>query len=112
MFGGPYPGRLKWYGGLLGCDGCIYGIANCSEHVIKIDPVNQTTELIGQLSADLYKWHGGAVGSDGCIYGFPSHYDRVLKIDPRTGFCAPVGDVIDVKSRGGRYKYGGGGVGL
>ena len=108
LFGGPYPGRLKWYGGLLGCDGCIYGIANCSEHVIKIDPVNQTTELIGQLSADLYKWHGGAVGSDGCIYGFPSHYDRVLKIDPRTGFCEPVGDVIDVKSRGGRYKYGGG----
>ena len=30
-----------------------------------IDPVNQTTELIGQLSADLYKWHGGAVVATG-----------------------------------------------
>jgi hypothetical protein len=111
LFGGPYPGQLKWYGGLLGCDGCIYAIANCAQQVLKIDPVRLTTELIGQLPPDKYKWHGGAIGSDECIYGFPSHFGRVLKIDPRTGFCAPIGEHIDVTHRGGRYKYGGGVLG-
>jgi hypothetical protein len=33
LIGGPFPGRQKWYGGLLGANGCIYGIPQCAEGV-------------------------------------------------------------------------------
>ena len=35
------PGRWKWYGGLLGSDGCIYGMPYYANSVLKIDPSNR-----------------------------------------------------------------------
>ena len=87
--GGPFPGasptgKHKWYGGLLGGDGCIYGIPQCAVSVIKIDPKNQQVSTIGKLPGGGWKWHGGVTGPDGCIYGIPANADTVLKIDPMT----------------------------
>lgn len=44
---------------------------------------------------------------DGCIYAFPSHAPRVLKIDCMAGTVKQIGPEFE-----GRYKWGGGAVGL
>ena len=38
LVGDSFPGRWKWYGGILAGDGCIYGIPYCAASVLKIDP--------------------------------------------------------------------------
>jgi hypothetical protein len=102
-FGHGHPllrGKAKWYGGLLGCDGSIYGIPNCADRVLKLTVVPGTDEAaieaIGRLPKGGRKWHGGvACSADGCIYGAPSHADSVLRIDVRRGEVTMVGGPPD-----------------
>lgn len=47
-FGGPWPGNWKWHGGVLAPDGCIYGIPQMAEQVLKIDVASGTCTLIGK----------------------------------------------------------------
>ena len=75
-------GTVKWYGGVLGPDGKIYGIPCNSTSVLIIDPVAKTadTTTIAGLSADTDKWFGGVLGPDGKIYGIPYNSTSVLII--------------------------------
>eukprot|EP00164_Ancoracysta_twista_P008236 GFYU01011840.1.p1 GENE.GFYU01011840.1~~GFYU01011840.1.p1 ORF type:complete len:387 (-),score=76.85 GFYU01011840.1:40-1200(-) len=106
-------GNHKWYGGLLGCDGCVYGIPNCAKSVVKINPATSEVTTIGDLPSGGQKWHGGVTHPDGCVYGVPSHHEHVLRIDPRTGDVTTFGDAIDPGTwrPNGKYKYGGATVG-
>lgn len=115
LIGGPFPGRNKWYGGLMGLDGRIYGVPQNHRSVLRIDPMNGgACELFGEYPDGGWKWHGGAVGHEGNIYGIPAHADTVLKIVP--------GDVPELTEIGanlrtgkhrsdGKYKYLGGVLG-
>ena len=105
-FGGPFVGKQKWYGGLLGAaDGCIYGCPCNADGVLKIDPVAKTATVIGTglFGEGGMKWHGGVVGGDGAIYALPNNTDTVLKIVPGTGECTLLGGGL----RGGKRRVGG-----
>ena len=86
----PLKGHNKWYGGIKGPDGAIYGMPYAAESVLRIDPTTEEVTQLGYLpsedtSCGTHKWHGGILGDDGCIYAFPAHADAVLKVDPATG---------------------------
>jgi hypothetical protein len=112
---GPFKGRNKFYGGLIGPkDGAIYGVNQNSTGVLRIDPTTQSVTVHGSFPEGGHKWHGGTIGSDSCIYGIPSHSDCVLKIEP--------GDPPTITTIGsnlrtgahrsdGKYKYLGGALG-
>ena len=38
---GPFAGVGKWYGGVVGADGCMYSFPNCATSVMKFDPVTE-----------------------------------------------------------------------
>lgn len=61
----PILGQDKFLGGVLGSDGCIYGIPGHSKHVLKIDPSTGEISLIGGPYHGKFKWLRGALGPDG-----------------------------------------------
>ena len=71
-------GGWKWHGGVVGADGCIYGIPAHADEVLKIDPFSQSVSLIPfsyrchHRTDRKYKYLGGVLGPDGRIYCVPS----------------------------------------
>jgi hypothetical protein len=115
-----YPGMdlsipNKWYGGIAGKDGCIYGIPYRAGAILQID--DQGARCVGPFyGLDRYNWHGG-ICVDGSIYAHPSHANTVLVID--TNVSPPHikelpiqvhDDSIDITSQ--TYKWLGGAVGV
>ena len=79
--GPSFQGQNKWYGGILGADGCIYGIPYVASGILRIDPRNDTVQALGDFDGP-YKWHGGLLAkATGVIYAFPAHSNEVLTID-------------------------------
>mmetsp|Transcript_25075 Transcript_25075/g.37500 ORF Transcript_25075/g.37500 Transcript_25075/m.37500 type:complete len:560 (-) Transcript_25075:210-1889(-) len=75
-------GQNKWYGGILGLDGCIYGMPYTATGVLRIDPKTDTVQVLSNFPAGGYKWHGGLLArSTGVIYAFPAHSNEVLCVD-------------------------------
>lgn len=106
LIGAPFPGRNKWYGGLLGTDNCIYGVPQNATGVLRIDPRNAANpcEVFGSFPEGGWKWHGGTVGPQGEIYGIPAHADSVLKIVPGD---VPALSEIGPKLRTGKHRADG-----
>ncbi|EOD04554.1 hypothetical protein EMIHUDRAFT_221054 [Emiliania huxleyi CCMP1516] len=81
----PLSGADKWLGGVLGSDGCVYGVPGHARSVLRIDPTTDTVQTVrGEDEALLegrYKWLRGNLHPDGSIYCIPCHADRVLRID-------------------------------
>ena len=110
----------KFYGGITGSDGNIYGVPYCADKVLKIipDARNPRVELLdgdGALheipKGKNFKWHGGTYCPiDECIYGFPSHADKILRIHCKTGKVTQIGGNFPEDMNEGRYKWGGGAV--
>lgn len=73
----------KWVGGILGEDGCIYGIPNGASKVLKIDPNTEQIEFFGELPNKEFKYTGGCVYKDK-IYGFPRKSNNLLEIDTKS----------------------------
>jgi hypothetical protein len=73
-------GTGKWFGGVLGPNGCIYGIPRNSTSILKIDPTNDAVTTFGNL-AGTDKWIGGVLAPNGCIYGIPYNSTTILRID-------------------------------
>ncbi|CAE7362512.1 unnamed protein product, partial [Symbiodinium pilosum] len=76
--------KWKYHGGTI-CptDNCIYCIPQSALHVLKIDPVSETCQLVGPELPGKYKWYGGVVGKhDQAIYGIPHNSPHVLRISP------------------------------
>ena len=80
-------GANKWYGGVLGPDGKIYGIPVNATDILIIDPVagTATRSAMGASLGETNKWIGGVLGSDGKIYGIPYNATDILIIDPVAG---------------------------
>ena len=75
----PLVGRYKWYGGVVGKDGAIYGIPHNAASVLRIHQ-NQVT--LHGMYPDAHKWHGAAVAGDGTIVCVPANANYVLCIEP------------------------------
>lgn len=75
-------GQNKWYGGIVGVDGCVYAPPYTATGVLRINPKNDAVEVLGNFPANEWKWHGGLLAkSTGVIYAFPAHSNEVLCID-------------------------------
>ena len=123
-FVGPrLPGKYKWYGGVVGKDGAIYGTPHNSQAVLRICPrknqdgsVVVDVQLVGDLGDASHQWHGAGVSSDGTIVCIPANTPRVLLITPPIDIKDPptlevLGDegVVATGENAGRpdrkYKY-------
>ena len=86
LVGDSYPGKFKWHGACTALDGAVYAIPQTSERVLRIDPADDSTSLVGpSLGSMRNKWYGGLRDSDGTIWGIPTMAGGVLKIVPRVG---------------------------
>lgn len=74
-------GRYKYGGAVVGSNGIIYGLPSDAERVLRIDPVSETTRLIGPAFQMHNKWQNGYLAPDHKIYGIPCNMDQVLQID-------------------------------
>jgi len=75
-------GQNKWYGGILGVDGCVYAPPYTASGVLRINPQNDNVQVIGDFPPNNYLWHGGLLAKNtGVIYAFPAHSNEVLCID-------------------------------
>jgi hypothetical protein len=88
---------LKWFGGILAPNGCIYGIPDGYSIVVttilKIDTSNDTVTEFGNVSKNLYNWSGGVLAPNGCIYGIPHNSTTILKIDTSNDTVTEFGNV-------------------
>ena len=63
----------KWYGGIVGVDNAVYGIAYRSSGVLRIDTTNDSAKVVGpDFGCGKFNWHGGmfrkaAESSSDCI---------------------------------------------
>ena len=82
-------GSNKWYGGVLGPNGKIYGIPGSAEVALIIDTTNNdavsSLDITG-VATGSNKWFGGVLGPNGKIYGMPDSAEAVLVIDIATDF--------------------------
>ena len=80
--GADLSGGYKWFGGVLGNDGKIYGIPFNSTDILIIDPSTGTAtrSAMGASLSGSYKWRGGVLGNDGKIYGIPYDSADILII--------------------------------
>eukprot|EP00986_Skeletonema_menzelii_P003583 scaffold1118_cov150-Skeletonema_menzelii.AAC.29 len=75
-------GQNKWYGGIKGLDGCVYGMPYNATGVLRINPKDDSVEVLGNYPRGGYKWHGGLLAPQtGIIYAFPAHSNEVLCVD-------------------------------
>ncbi len=75
-------GQNKWYGGIPGKDGCVYGMPYTATGVLRIDPKTDNVQVLGDFPIGGYKWHGGLLAhSTGVIYAFPAHANEVLCVN-------------------------------
>jgi len=92
-------GKYKYLGGVLGGDGCIYGMPGDAETVLKINPETDELSLIGGPFLGENKWQNGFLAKDGAIYGIPLRAEAVIKIVPSTGEVTTVGGPLPGKDK-------------
>ena len=83
-------GRCKYIGTVIGIDGCVYGVPNETDRILKYDQINDITSFIGEGADEAFSCTGdGGLGRDGHIYVLRGGC-RVLKIDTTNGsyWCA------------------------
>ena len=101
----------KYIGTIVGIDGCVYGIPFGSSRIVKYDPLNGITSLVGEEAGeDFYCIRNGALGKDGCIIYVLTSNGRanvhVLTIDITKNSHSFVGNSIDTDYRDGMYGLG------
>ena len=82
-----------WHGGVLAPNGFIYGIPNNLDHVLKIDPSDNSTSKFGSFGVGADNWSGGVLAPNDCIYCMPSYSANVLKIDTSDDSTSLVGSL-------------------
>ena len=94
--------RWKYDGTVVvGIGRCVYGIPCYSEYIMKYDPINGTTSIVGEEGDEVFQCKGGALGRDGCIYTLAEDAGRVLKIDRVDNSHGFVGNSIESDHGGG-----------
>ena len=111
-------GECKWYGGLMGNDGCVYGMPQNADGVLKIDPFKATVEVVKHplITKGGNKWHGGLRDKEGNIWAVPANADSFLKVVPGENVVIEIfgkGDFCSGQHRqDGKYKFLGGVCGV
>ena len=90
-----YKGDAKWHGIVKGKDDCFYCLPCNAKQILKIDPSNDKTTLVGVEYDDNYKWCNGFAHED-CIYGISLRSNQFLKYNIKTGTSELVGDDLGV----------------
>ena len=79
-------GKEKWHCGVLANNGRIYCAPFCSNHILKIDPIQGTVETLDNVelpeTAVRCLWASGALATDNCIYYMPNHARRIMRLNP------------------------------
>ena len=89
--GNEYNGIMKWYGIVKGRDDCLYCLPHGVQQLLKIDPSNDETTLVGEVYYGSGNWCDGFAHGD-FIYGIPYHANKFLKYNLKTGISELVGD--------------------
>jgi hypothetical protein len=87
--------ELICIGDVFGRDGCIYSLSYKYDKVLKIDVVNNTCSLVGNMHTITFYtnyWGEAILGNDGCIYWPPFYARRTLKFDTETETLSLIGD--------------------
>ena len=86
----------KYSGTVVGIDGCVYGIPEQTNRILKYDPSNNITSFVGEeLDRDFNICNKGALARDGCIYALAGNHEGVvLKIDTTNNSYCYVGTSI------------------
>jgi DNA-binding beta-propeller fold protein YncE len=100
-FGTVAAGSIKWMGGVLATNNCIYGIPYSSSAVLKIDTSDDTVGTFGSVSPTA-GWWGGVLAPNGHIYCIPYNSTAVLKINTANDTVTTFG------SLSGTSKWAGG----
>ena len=101
--GNEYEGENKWYGIVIGRDNCLYCLPHHAKQLLKIDPSNDETTLVGEEYDGCWNWCNGFAHGD-FIYGIPFEADRFLKYNIKTEISELVGD--DLGGFLGKWKSG------
>ena len=72
----------KYYDLAVANNGKLYAAPRDASQVLEIDPVNQTTTLIGQDLGGSTKYLSLALANNGKLYAAPGAASKVLEIDP------------------------------
>ena len=98
----------KWWGGVKGPDGKIYGIPYNAKDILIIDPLTNTAtrSTMGADFSDVVsnRWASGCLGPDGKIYSAPFNATDVLIIDPLAGTAVRTNFGLDLS---GNVKWAG-----
>ena len=89
-----YEKNDKWSGIVKGNDNCFYCLPSDAKQLLKINPSNDETTLVGEEHDDYGKWRNGFAHGDD-IYGIPFFANQFLKYNTKTGTSELVGDLGD-----------------
>lgn len=97
-FGDTYSTNFKWYGGAYGDDGFVYcspwsSPAGWAEQVLKIDPVNLTTELVGPILSGGLKFSGASLISENKIAFANRNYINPIVFDTVSQTVTEINDL-------------------
>ena len=101
--GSEYERDGKWSGIVKCRDNCFYCLPHDAKQILKIDPSNDETTLVGEEYNGYAKWRNGFVHGD-CIYGIPYYAHQFLKYNIKTETSELVGD--DLAGNNGKWMSG------
>jgi len=78
--GSDYKGTEKWKGIVKGSNNCYYCIPYNAEQILKIDPSNDKTTLVGKKHDGDLKWHNG-FAHENFIYCIPYFANQFLRFN-------------------------------
>ena len=72
-----------WTSGAFAIDGCIYFMPSCANHILKLNPENDSLASVGDHLGDkISKYSGTVLGKDNCLYGIPDTSKRIVRFNP------------------------------
>lgn len=85
-------GTYRWETAVLADNGYIYCIPSGSLYFLRINPTNDTAQVVGDTHySNWLKWNGAALAPNGCIYGIPQSNFYAVKFDPSTETWTEIG---------------------
>jgi outer membrane protein assembly factor BamB len=82
---------LKWIGIVKAFNGRLYCAPFASNQILEINPVTDTTALVGSTLSGSNRYFCGVLAGNGCIYFPPHDASQVLKFNPSTGVTSLIG---------------------
>jgi len=102
---------MKWGGGVLGQDNCIYGIPYHAASVLQYGEFNRKTELLGlpdySGTTRFPRCNGGVLDKDGHIFAIPNYSREILQRNPSLARIGSKDEPNDSTYDPTKYQAGG-----